>query len=126
MRVRECVPSKWAETLKGTALEPAVPHLDSCGGRVAIVTDDAGKVIGTWALVSLLHAEGVWIDPAHQGKAGVARLLWRQMQAFVREHGASSVLTGANTPEVAQLLERHGAHKIEATTYTLPMEKLCQ
>ncbi len=122
MRVRECAPSRWAEDLKGTALEATVPYLESCGARVAVVTDEHGRVIGTWALLTLLHAEGVWVAPEHQGKASVARLLWKQMAAFVHEHGASSVLTGANTPDVAQLLERHGAQKIEATTYTLPME----
>lgn len=122
MKVYECDPADWAETLKDTALEVTVPHLASCNGRVAVVTDDAGRVIGTWALLSLLHAEGVWVAPEHQGKGGVARLLMQQMRAFVTDAGAGSVLTGASSPEIARLLERHGATRIEATTYSLPLE----
>jgi len=122
MTVCECDPAEWADRLKGTDLEVTVPHLAACGGRVAIVLDDEGQVIGTWALMTLHHAEGVWVAPEHQGKAGVARLLMQQMGSFLREAGATSVLTGANTPEIARLLERHGAVRIEAATYSLPME----
>lgn len=121
MHVYECDPSQWPERLKGTALLQAVPHLARSGARVVVVEDDAGTLIGVWALLSVLHAEGVWINPAHQRKGAVARKLWTMMTRFVRESGASGVVTGADSEDIARLLERHGAQKLAMTSYVLPM-----
>jgi len=103
---RELPPAEWWR-LAGTDLGAITPHLSPVA-RIAIVESGDG-VIGCWGLVPMWHAEGVWIAPDHRGRAAVARRLWRHTRAMSLGLGLPTVITGAGTPSVQALLERHGA-----------------
>lgn len=91
-----------------------------------IVVEDAGEIVGCWAAFTILHAEGVWVHPDHRGKSSVARRLWAQMGRLVRGSGARSVMTGAATPDIAALLEKHGGAPLPYQSYVLSMEQSCR
>lgn len=86
--------------------------LDRLSGANVMVVEHDGQIIGCWALMLAVHAEGVWIHPAHRGKGSVARRLWSGMRSLAASFGASSVITGARDSSVCALLENHGAQKL--------------
>jgi len=81
-------------------------HLDPASTAVVVV-EDGDQVVGCWALLSVLHAEGVWIAPGRRGRAGVARRLMQATLEVAQQLGAKTIITGALTPEVERLLTRH-------------------
>ena len=74
---------------------------------VVVVVEDGAELVGCWALVQVLHAEGVWVAPAHRGRASVARRLMLGTLAAARELGAKAIVTGALTDDVEHLLTDH-------------------
>lgn len=92
--------------LHGTELELFAPHMDPARATV-IVVEDGDQVVGCWALIQVLHAEGVWIAPAHRGRASVARRLVTTTLNAARLLGVQAVETAALTPEVERLLTKH-------------------
>lgn len=117
MVTRELPPSEWAR-LQGMDLAEAVPYLVP-DRDVVLVVEDGDRIVGCWALVTVRHAEGVWIHPDYRGKTSVARRLWVHMGAIARRLGVSRVVTGADDPGIARLLERHGAEKLSMESYVM-------
>lgn len=111
-------PEEWVR-LAGTELEAVWPHLDTERARVIVVEDDAGTIVGCWALFPLVHAEGVWIAPAHRGKAAVARQLYRGMVQTARRMEAQTVLTAAVDDHVAELLAHLKAQQLPGQHFVL-------
>jgi hypothetical protein len=99
-------PEDWAR-LAGTELGPVVGCLDPTQTVVIVVEDDAGAIVGCWALYSQWHAEGVWVAPGHRGKVAVARHLIDGLMVSARGLGAKAVWTAALTPEIERLVRRH-------------------
>ena len=88
-----------------------------------VVVEDAGQIVGCHVLVAVLHAECLWIHPAHRGKTSVARRLWAAVKREAREtFGASWLMTGALTDDVRELLEHVGAVKVDMDHYMIPLE----
>jgi len=81
-------------------------HLDPSRAAVVVV-EDGDQVVGCWALLYALHAEGVWIAPTHRGRASVARRLLLATLEAARQLGSKTIITGALTPEVERLLTQH-------------------
>jgi hypothetical protein len=110
-------PDDWPR-LAGTELEQVWPLLDPTGAIVVVVEDAAGMIIGCWSLIPYLHAEGVWVHPAHRQRAAVAKRLIHATVNAARATGATSVMTTALTPAVAQLLTHHlGAIRLPGEMY---------
>lgn len=105
-RTRTLPPDEWPK-LEGTELELAWPHLDPTGAEVVVVEDDAGLIVGCWALVPYVHAEGVWVHPDHRRRGVVAGRLIQGLFRTARNAGARAVLTSAITPDVEALLVDH-------------------
>lgn len=110
-------PEEWGKVAH-LAIGDALPHLDPRWTSIAVVEDEQGQIIGCWAAVLMVHAEGVWIDPAHR-KSSVALRLWRRMKAIVSDLGRSSVLTGCDSPEIAALLNRKRAQPLAYQEYVV-------
>lgn len=98
-------PEEWHK-LAGTELGPALAALPPERTAILVVEDDAGQIVGCWALVLWYHAEGVWIAPAHRGKTSVARRLWRGMRALAQGVRTPTVITGAADPAMHALLRK--------------------
>jgi len=77
--------------------------------EVLVVEDDAGAIVGAWAVYRLVHVEGIWVAPAHRGRTVVFRRLLAGMRMLVRAFGSSVALTGAIDPVVADMLRKLGA-----------------
>lgn len=84
----------------------------SAQARVVIV-EDHGQMVGCHVLVPVLHAECLWIHPAHRGKTSVARRLWTAVQREVRDHfQAHGFATAAISDDVRRLLQHVAAEPI--------------
>lgn len=111
---------EWSK-LAGTELETAWPHLPETAQ--VVVVEDAGAIVGCWALFQQVHVEGVWIAPAHRGKASVARRLLAGMRRTAQAMGARTVATGALTDDVRQLLDRLHAVPLPGDHYAVPIAR---
>jgi tellurite resistance-related uncharacterized protein len=107
--------------LAGTEAETVWPLLDPLTSHVLVVEDN-DAIVGAWVLLSVLHAECLWIAPAHRGKTAVARRLWAFMQRTARALGAPAVATAAMTDDVRKLLEHVGATKVPGDHYAMRVQ----
>jgi hypothetical protein len=118
MVARLLSPSEWPR-LVGTELE-GVSATTLPGARVLAVEHDA-TLVGCWAAVPVLHAEGLWIAPAHRGRGGVLRALLRGMGTITTAAGARAAVVGVVDPAVAAMVTRYGGSMLAGTHYLLPM-----
>ncbi len=119
MITRILPPAEW-HRLVGTEAESIVPGLDPVDTRVLVVEAD-GEIVGTWVLLRMVHAECVWIAPAHRKRASVAVRLLTGMGDLARAWGVRSVWTGALTPDVMALIDRIGGVPIPGQHYAIPV-----
>lgn len=117
--LRELPAAEWAR-LEGTELGAVVSRLSPAHTRIAVVESD-GQIVGCWSLTALLHAEGIWIAPEHRD-GSVLRKLLRWMTSTAKELGAGTVLTGALSPTVMDLVRRYGGQALPPT-FTLPLRQ---
>lgn len=87
---------------------------------VIVVEDDTGAIVGCWALFTVCHAEGLWIAPAHRGKASVGRRLWRRVWDVVRGTGSRSFVTAAIDPQIHALLSNRAVALPQEYVVCLP------
>jgi len=119
MTTRILPASEW-HRLNGMDLEEPLSMIDPSHVDVVVVEDDGGTIVAHWMLVSMLHVEGLWIAPESRKRGSVARRLLHGMSETVAARGASSVLTGAVSDEVKELLDHAGA-KALPDQFVLPM-----
>lgn len=105
--------------LAGTELENVWPHLPETAQ--VLVIEDAGVIVGCWAVLTCVHVEGLWIAPSHRKQGRVARRLLSAMRSAADDHGVTSVLTAATSPEVRALIERFGGHAIAGAPFLMPV-----
>lgn len=85
----------------------------------AIVVEDAGEILGCWALFYVPHVEGLWVAPTSRRRGVVFGHLRKAMRALTAERGISQVMTGAMSDEVRALLAKSGAVEI-GSQFVLP------
>ena len=110
--------------LNGTELGAVLPLLEPCASdvRVMAVFDADGCLSGCWAALKMAHVEGVWVDDAHRGKAGVQRALLRGMRDALVAWGVTSAITGAADSAIQSLLSKNGRAVKLPDCYVLRME----
>lgn len=108
--------------LVGTELETVWPVLNPAQADILVV-EDAGVIVGCWAVIRYVHVEGLWIAPSARRKASVGRRLWLGLQKLAQHLGATSVLTGAMSDDVRALLDHVGATKLPGDHYVMPMRE---
>lgn len=108
MTSRVLAPHDWHRIPDDAELSSIVGLLRPGIDEVHVVEDEDGRIVGCWSLIQSLHAEGVWIDDAHRGKAGVSRRLLRFLQDRAKAHGATRIFTSASTDEIRSLAARIG------------------
>lgn len=107
-----------AETTFGPVLGALRP--EACE---ILVVEDGARIVGCWALLTVLHVEGVWVADEERRRGAVQRRLLHGMRALVAQHGSSSVWTGAVTPEVEGIIQRLGGEPIPFPSYLLPFDR---
>lgn len=117
MTTRMLPPEEWPR-LEGTEAETVWPLLDPERAQVLVVEDN-GAIVGCWVLMSVVHAECLWIAEAHRGKTSVARRLWIGMQRAAQALGVPIVATAALSDEVRDLLDHVGATKVPGDHYAM-------
>lgn len=118
---RELPAHEWSR-LVGTELETLWPTMKPATDRIIVVERD-GEIIACWALMAIMHVEGLWIAPSERGRAGIARRLWRGMRDLVRYYRVPMVWTGAQSDDIkAMIVKAHGM-KVPFDSYILPMRE---
>lgn len=98
---------EWGK-LAGTELGSQLPVLEPDENVTRIfVVEDGERIVGCWAALRFVHAEGVWIDPVCRRGVAVQRRLLQFMKAQAVAWGQPFFVTGAETPDVAQLITDH-------------------
>jgi hypothetical protein len=116
-------PEEWPR-LAGTEAEAVWPHLDP-NLTMVLVVEHEGAIVGTWVLVRVLHAECLWIAPAHRQRTSVARHLWGCLRAIARRLGVPAVVTAAVNDDTRRLLDHVNAERLPGDHYVMRFE-LCQ
>src|SRR3990167_9526559 len=119
MTTRVLPPEEW-HRLVGTEVESIVPGLVPEHTQVLVVEQD-GAIVGTWAVLRLVHVECLWIAPAHRRKAGVAARLLRAMVQAAERWRTPSVWTGSMSPEVTSMIQRLGGIPIPGEHFAIPI-----
>lgn len=122
LTVRELPPEDWP-SLAGTDLAPFIGRFDPASVRVVVVESD-GRIVGCWALLMWPHAEGIWIDPDHRGRAGVFRGLLRGMADLIRDCGATGALMGVQ-PHTEAMLTKLGGVPLPCPLMVVPLGESC-
>jgi len=125
MTRRELPRSEWAR-LAGTELAPAIAaDVFPADTRLVVVEDDAGAIVGAWAVIRYVHVEGLWIAPTHRGRGRVLRHLLAGMRDVARSWGAAAVWTAAQTADVARLIVGYGGRQFptDIDHFVMPIEK---
>ena len=115
------LPSAEWHRLVGTELESIIDAMIPEQTTVMVVEDSTGAIVGTWALIRFLHAEGFWIHPDHRGQGSVLRRLIAVTRTEAHRQGEVVVWTGAATADVEALLTHVGAARLPIQHYLLPV-----
>lgn len=120
MTSRILPPEEW-ERLDGTEAETIWPMLDRAKTQIVVVEQD-GEIVGCHVLLLVLHAECLWVHPAHRGKSSVARRLWAAVQQTARDtFRVRTIATAACSDEVRELLRHVGAVTLPGTHHVIPV-----
>ena len=86
-------------------MDPVTTTVTPSTARMCVVEDDAGEIVARWMVYTVCFAEDLWVRPSCRRRAGVWKLLWRQVHRAATELGFGTVLSTAWTPEAVSLLE---------------------
>lgn len=112
MTARVLPPEEW-HRLVPEAIDPA--------GQVLVV-EDGGQIVGCVGLAWCLHAEDLWVAPAHRGKVGVVRALLREVAAIGARAGIRATCVAVPDPAVGAFVTRLGGASIGPHA-VLPLER---
>lgn len=84
-----------------------------------VVVEDQGRVIAQWAVLRIVHLEGLWIDPAYRNRVGVARRLLAMTLTVARRWAPEWVMTGADSAPIRRMLTRFGAEPVPAQMFLM-------
>lgn len=121
MKTRILPPDEWSK-LDGTEAGPAWRYLNPENTQV-IVVEDADRIVGTWLMVRIVHAECIWIAPDYRGVFGVAKRLLKGMREIATAWGVDRVVTGSLTPHVTDLISRLGGTPMPCESFVLPVRR---
>jgi hypothetical protein len=111
-------PEEW-HRLKGTEAEAVWPYLYPKNTSI-IVSEVGDRIIATWVLMRVVHAECIWIDPEYRGS-----IVWRGIMRTAREvakgWGVGQLITGSISQYVTDLILRLGGYPVPCQSFVLPL-----
>lgn len=120
--ITRILPQEEWSRLNGTEAELLWPYFNPEQTRVLVVEDE-GRIVGTWTLMRVVHAECLWIAPSHRGLFGVTRRLLVAMRDIAKGWNVSAVWTGSKSAHVTDLIRRLGGKEPPFESFILPIEK---
>lgn len=126
MNTRTLPPAEWSR-LTGDGWRAMLPHVRPDDVEIVVVEDD-GRIVASWAVMRVVHLEGLWIDPDYRGRVGVARRLFVATLAAARRWTSGWAMTGAASDDVRAMLTKVGALPVPMDSYVMPIgaEEPCQ
>jgi N-acetylglutamate synthase-like GNAT family acetyltransferase len=119
MNSRILPPEEWPR-LEGTEAENVWPKLNPQSARILVVEED-GEIVATWTLLTVVHAECLWIAPEYRGSFGVTKRLLSGLREVASEWDVSKVITGSVSPHVTDLIMRLGGKSVPGQSFILPV-----
>lgn len=109
------------------------PRLDDVGAETVwdlldpetaqiLVIEDEGQIVGTLTLMSVLHAECLWIKPSHRKGYGVGKRLLDGMWGAARGQGARALWSGSMSDAMTNILHRIGASEVPGRSFVFPVK----
>lgn len=121
MKTRVLPPEEW-HRLEGTEIDHAWSTLPA--SACVVVVEDEGRLVGCHVLLSVVHAECLWIHPDHRTKSSVARRLWAAVQTTVVEQfGATAFVTAAIDDRVRGLIAHVGGVPLPGEAYVITLKE---
>lgn len=120
MTTRLLPAAEWGRVADATG-DPRWTALDPARTDVLVVEHE-GAIVGVLALLTALHAECLWIAPAHRGKARVFGHLKTGLWQEAAVRGAPTVLAAALGEPMTGILTKLGA-PLPGTHFVLPMQE---
>lgn len=111
----------WEALLEGTTIGPDVHKLDKEQTLIVIVQDASGAIVQTWMALTVVHVEGLWARPDHEGHAGSTRLLIDKMVTELRARNVAEVLTRAESGKIEVLITKIGGRRVPGSLWAIPI-----
>lgn len=126
MTTRSLPREEW-DRLAGAEISAVLPHVHATDVEVIVVEDD-GRIVASWAVMRVVHLEGLWIDPEYRGRVGVARRLLVATLEAARRWTSGWAMTGAASDDVRAMLAKVGALPVPMEIYVMPIgaQEPCQ
>lgn len=121
MELRELPPDEFGRLAEFSPFDQGLP--DPAHWRILCVEDE-GRIIGFCGASDQVHWDPWYVDPAHQGKAAVFRLLLDAGLQIFRDAnvGAVHVTVPDARPDLQLLVERFGFVEAPGKLYIFPVE----
>ena len=85
-----------------------------------VAVEQGGQIVGCCAVLHLPHLEGVWIAPAHRGKAAVMRRLVAATFTEARR-GCGWAFAGAASDAMHRVLRHLRGRALPLSLYVIPV-----
>jgi N-acetylglutamate synthase-like GNAT family acetyltransferase len=96
--------------------------LDPSLAQILVIEDD-GQIVGTLTLMSVLHAECLWIKPSHRRGYGVIKRLLDGMWSAAHTKGVSALWAGSTSDTMTNILHRIGASEVPGKSFVFPVRE---
>lgn len=120
MTARVLPPEEW-HRLEGTEAETVWRHFSPENTRVLVV-EDGRRIVATWTMLRVVHAECIWIADSHRGSFAIARRLLRGLRDIALEWGVNRVVTGSVSPDVTALIKKVGGESLPCESFVIPVD----
>lgn len=120
MTSRILPPEQWAR-LDEAGAETVWKLLDPTRAQILVIEEE-GQIVGTLTLMSVLHAECLWIKPSHRKGYGVAKRLLDGMWSAARGEGVKALWSGSLSDTMTNILHRIGASEVPGKSYVFPVK----
>jgi hypothetical protein len=86
-----------------------------------VVAEEDGRIVGSCAVFTWVHLDGLEVDANHQRKGDVCRRLLHETGKVAEASRVEAMVAGSNTDEMNDYLTRLGGTEIPATFFVVPM-----
>jgi len=108
--------------LIGSELSHLATLTDDPGPAIQpIVVERNGEIVACWAMLQVIHVDGLWQRGDVQGQPSVGRTLLAAMTRELLTVGASEVFTLAVDPTVEDMLLKVGGKQVPGRPWVFPV-----